>query len=233
MVDGDGIVERMAVVQQRRFAVHALQDEVLVEPCDMPDLPTHRVDDAQSRPHELFVVEILDELPGTRIRIVDVRFEGRGRDLRDGGNPGGNEYRAVAREIADDQGMDPREETALNISVITPAAKRSRSGNRATAVRWARILERLGHVVQRCRDMARRSAIRAEEHEAPRPPGRDPRLAQRGLGGCVPRASPVTTPGRAHVRHRHLPLPAQPSRADDRVDGRRGSARGPARCSRR
>ena len=43
--------------------------------------------------------------------------------------------------------MDPREETALNISVITPAAKRSLSGNRATAVRWARILERLGHKV--------------------------------------------------------------------------------------
>ena len=37
--------------------------------------------------------------------------------------------------------------TALNISVITPAAKRSRSGNRATAVRWARILEALGHSV--------------------------------------------------------------------------------------
>ena len=35
----------------------------------------------------------------------------------------------------------------LNISVITPAAKRSRSGNRATAVRWARILESLGHSV--------------------------------------------------------------------------------------
>lgn len=33
----------------------------------------------------------------------------------------------------------------LNISVITPAAKRSRSGNRTTAVRWARILESLGH----------------------------------------------------------------------------------------
>ena len=33
----------------------------------------------------------------------------------------------------------------LNISVITSAAKRSRSGNRTTAVRWARILESLGH----------------------------------------------------------------------------------------
>ena len=35
----------------------------------------------------------------------------------------------------------------MNISVITPAAKRSLSGNRATAVRWARILEALGHSV--------------------------------------------------------------------------------------
>ena len=36
---------------------------------------------------------------------------------------------------------------SLDISVITPAAKRSRSGNRATAVRWARILDSLGHSV--------------------------------------------------------------------------------------
>ena len=35
----------------------------------------------------------------------------------------------------------------MNISVITPAAKRARSGNRATAVRWARILQGLGHSV--------------------------------------------------------------------------------------
>ena len=38
-------------------------------------------------------------------------------------------------------------ETTLNISVITPAAKRSRSGNRATAVRWRHMLEDLGHAV--------------------------------------------------------------------------------------
>ena len=43
--------------------------------------------------------------------------------------------------------MDPRRGKTLNISVITPAAKRSRSGNRVTAVRWARILQALGHSV--------------------------------------------------------------------------------------
>jgi len=43
--------------------------------------------------------------------------------------------------------VDPRREKALNISVITPAAKRSRSGNRVTAVRWAHILHALGHSV--------------------------------------------------------------------------------------
>ena len=43
--------------------------------------------------------------------------------------------------------MDPRRGKTLNISVITPAAKRSRSGNRATAVRWAGILQALGHSV--------------------------------------------------------------------------------------
>jgi putative glycosyltransferase (TIGR04348 family) len=36
----------------------------------------------------------------------------------------------------------------MNITVISPAAKRSRSGNRVTAVRWARILRHLGHRVR-------------------------------------------------------------------------------------
>ena len=35
----------------------------------------------------------------------------------------------------------------LNISLITPAVNRSRSGNRVTAVRWARLLKALGHKV--------------------------------------------------------------------------------------
>jgi hypothetical protein len=36
----------------------------------------------------------------------------------------------------------------MKISLITPARKQSRTGNRTTAVRWARILLRLGHHVQ-------------------------------------------------------------------------------------
>lgn len=36
----------------------------------------------------------------------------------------------------------------MNITVISPAAKQSRSGNRVTAVRWARILRDLGHRVR-------------------------------------------------------------------------------------
>ena len=35
----------------------------------------------------------------------------------------------------------------MKISLVTPAGKRSRSGNRATAVRWARIFRELGHRV--------------------------------------------------------------------------------------
>ena len=35
----------------------------------------------------------------------------------------------------------------MNISLVTPAGKRSRAGNRATAARWARILRGLGHKV--------------------------------------------------------------------------------------
>ncbi len=37
---------------------------------------------------------------------------------------------------------------SLEISLITPAQKQSRAGNRTTAVRWARILRSLGHRVQ-------------------------------------------------------------------------------------
>ena len=62
----------------------------------------------------------------------------RGRDV-----PG-----ALRRGDTGGHGTAPRGGTALNISVITPAAKRSLSGNRATAVRWARILEALGHSVR-------------------------------------------------------------------------------------
>ena len=36
----------------------------------------------------------------------------------------------------------------MNITVISPAAKQSRSGNRVTALRWARILRDLGHRVR-------------------------------------------------------------------------------------
>ena len=35
----------------------------------------------------------------------------------------------------------------MNISLVTPAGKQSRAGNRTTAVRWARILQDLGHRV--------------------------------------------------------------------------------------
>jgi Glycosyltransferase len=36
----------------------------------------------------------------------------------------------------------------MKISLITPAYKQSRAGNRTTAVRWARLLRRLGHCVR-------------------------------------------------------------------------------------
>ena len=36
----------------------------------------------------------------------------------------------------------------MKISLITPAKRQSKAGNRTTAVRWARILRNLGHQVQ-------------------------------------------------------------------------------------
>ena len=36
----------------------------------------------------------------------------------------------------------------MKISLITPAPKATRTGNRTTAVRWARLLRSLGHRVQ-------------------------------------------------------------------------------------
>ena len=36
----------------------------------------------------------------------------------------------------------------MQISLVTPAGKLSRAGNRTTAVRWARILSDLGHRVR-------------------------------------------------------------------------------------
>ena len=75
VMDRDGIVERMAVREQRRLAVCALQDEVLMEPRDVPDLPAQRIDGAQPPSHELYIGEVVDQLQGARPRVADVRFE--------------------------------------------------------------------------------------------------------------------------------------------------------------
>ncbi len=37
---------------------------------------------------------------------------------------------------------------SMNVRIITPAPPRSRTGNRVTALRWARVLGRLGHRVK-------------------------------------------------------------------------------------
>src|SRR5262245_19912849 len=46
----------------------------------------------------------------------------------------------------------------MYVSLITPAAKASRTGNRTTAARWARILRSLGHRVRVAVDYADESA---------------------------------------------------------------------------
>ena len=42
----------------------------------------------------------------------------------------------------------------MKISLITPAKKQSKAGNRTTAARWARILKTLGHRVRIAVDYA-------------------------------------------------------------------------------
>ena len=101
----------------------------------MPDLPQQRIDEVDPRTHELCRIEaaykiersascvrqVLDQSVGGQ-RLGHTRFPGKTSGVASGGD--------------------------MKISLITPARKQSRTGNRTTAVRWAGVLRGLGHRVR-------------------------------------------------------------------------------------
>src|SRR5690242_16937297 len=109
------------------------QNEVLVEPGDMADLPDERIDDVEPRPNKLLWRQPGDERKGPAAAVPQHLDE-----------VGGRKGRSHERFAASQGGM--------KISLITPAPKPSRAGNQVTAGRWARLLRELGHEVRVARD---------------------------------------------------------------------------------
>ncbi len=54
MGDGNGVIERIAAVEQGLMTVFPPQDKKLIEPCHMPDFPDRRVKNRQFGSHKLF-----------------------------------------------------------------------------------------------------------------------------------------------------------------------------------
>ncbi|BAU94059.1 glycosyl transferase group 1 (plasmid) [Methylorubrum populi] len=94
----------------------------------MPDFPQKGIHDVELRPHETLTVEACHQFKRSRPGILQHSHE----------TGGGN----LCVHQSSRKPVEP-----MKISLITPAAKTSRAGNRTTAVRWARILGDLGHQV--------------------------------------------------------------------------------------
>ena len=73
------VVEAVAVGPERRLVASAAERPELLEPADVADLPTQRVDGRQSRAHELLVAEPVDERDRARARVAVPRDEPRCR----------------------------------------------------------------------------------------------------------------------------------------------------------
>jgi len=108
----------------------------------MARLPQWRIDYRQVRPDPLLAAESADQTQGGGIAVAQRarQFFGRG--------PGAGEIVG-----SDHNGCAIRDKLqslmrAKRIVIVTPAAPGSRSGNRNTAVRWARILRGLGYRVE-------------------------------------------------------------------------------------
>src|SRR2546428_9782123 len=72
------VVKRVALFQNRWPAVQMPQNPILLKPRNVANLPEQRINDLQTRPHHLFIVQIVDERNRTAARLAQ-RFGDRGR----------------------------------------------------------------------------------------------------------------------------------------------------------
>ena len=74
------VVKRVARFQNRLPVVQMPQYPILLKPGDVANLPEQRINDLQTRPHHLFIVQIVDERNRTAARFAQ-RFGDRGREI--------------------------------------------------------------------------------------------------------------------------------------------------------
>ncbi len=100
-----------------------------MKPREMPDLPEERVHDRQARAHQGLAVEAVDQFEGPRAGILQAAIRSE----------------PVAVRVAS-IAVPPRKlRSDMRIAIATPIAATRRTGNRATATRWAGFLGDLGH----------------------------------------------------------------------------------------
>src|SRR5262252_2550075 len=75
VLDLCGVVEGIAIRMDRCIAGGVAQDPILLEVCDVSDLPEKGIDDAQEGDAELFVGQITDEIEGTSTGVSDQILE--------------------------------------------------------------------------------------------------------------------------------------------------------------
>ena len=72
MRDGARIPQCVGAIEDRRCAMDVAQRPIFVEPADVADLPEHRVDDGQHRPHQLLRGQIVRQSLGSRADLTQV-----------------------------------------------------------------------------------------------------------------------------------------------------------------